>query len=306
MISALFGTNCGPSGFGCGIGGDRNLYPHQWFFSSSLGVGAFEYVTPTDALGGPFNGSVTLTGPVSLNPSTSVVYRPLAPCRILDTRVATAASGVQGALVGGVLFNIPGYLPLGQNWGQFGGTPATDCGLTNPPGSAIRGVTVVATILAPTFDAYLGISDVDNLSTVLSSVALNYAHGQGLSTMYIVPQIATNNIYFAMPAALSAHLILDVVGYYAVVDATALQCTSQTSAPGTIAGSNGTGSAMSPSCSAAYALTGGSCDSSAFGMSLTQDKATLENTAWLCSARNRGAVTANLTATAICCRVPGR
>jgi hypothetical protein len=307
LIFALFGTNCGPSGFGCGVGNDRNLYPHQWFFGISLGVGAFEYITPSDPLGGPFNGSVMLTGPVSPNPFTSVVvYRPLAPCRILDTRVATAASGVHGPLLGGVLFQIPGFVPTGQNWGQFGGTPTTDCGLTNPPGTAIRGVTVVATILAPTFDAYLGISDANNLSTVLSSVALNYVHGQGLSTMYIVPQIASNNIYFAMPTGLSANLILDVVGYYAVADATSLQCTAQTSAPVTIGGSNGTGSATSPLCGAGYALTAGSCDSSAPGMSLTQDKATLGNTAWLCSAQNRGATAANLTATAICCRVPGK
>lgn len=65
LIYALFGTNCGPSGSGCGVGGDRNLYPHQWEFNIFLGVGGFEYITPTDPLGGPFTGSVTLTGPVS-------------------------------------------------------------------------------------------------------------------------------------------------------------------------------------------------------------------------------------------------
>ena len=85
----------------------------------------------------------------------------------------------------------------------------------------------MATILSPNFDAYLGIGDYQRLSSVLSNVALNFTHGQGLSTMYSVPQLATNNIYFAMPAGLSAHVIFDVVGYQVVSDATPVQCTTQ-------------------------------------------------------------------------------
>jgi hypothetical protein len=65
LVYALFGTNCGPSGFGCGVGGDRNLYPHQWDFNIFAGVGAFEYITPIDPSGGPFDGNVTLAGPIS-------------------------------------------------------------------------------------------------------------------------------------------------------------------------------------------------------------------------------------------------
>jgi hypothetical protein len=65
LYAVLFGTNCGPSGFGCGVGNDRSLYPRQWDFSFFVDAGAFQYITPTDPLGGPFNGSVTFTGPVS-------------------------------------------------------------------------------------------------------------------------------------------------------------------------------------------------------------------------------------------------
>jgi hypothetical protein len=244
--------------------------------------------------------------PAVTPPAVGLVYVPLEPCRIMDTRSATLASGVQGPLAGNVLYGIPGYINAGQNWSQFGGTAATDCGLTNPPGGSIHSVAVVVTILNPNFDAYLGISDVSSLGNVLSNVALNYTHGQGLSTMYFVPQVASNSIYFAMPAGLTAQLIFDVVGYHVVADATAIQCTSQVSAPVSITGANGTGSATSPSCASGYALSSGSCDSSAMNMSLTQDKATNGNTAWFCSATNRGGVPANLTATATCCRVPGK
>ena len=155
----------------------------------------------------------------------------------------TQGSGVQGPIVGNALYHVPGYINSGANWGQYGGNGSSDCGLTNPPGQDIHAVAIVITILNPNFDAFLGVSDVNGLSTVLSNVALNYTHGQGLSTMYIVPQISTNNIYFAMPASLSAQLIFDVVGYYTVSDATALQCTQPVSAMTPIAGSGGTGTA---------------------------------------------------------------
>jgi hypothetical protein len=238
-------------------------------------------------------------------PPPELVYAPLGPCRIMDTRNATVGSGVQGPIGGGALKQIPGFVTSGSNWTQYGqtGTPS-DCGLTNPPGTSIKAVAVVITILNPNFDAFLGVSDVNSLTTTLSTVALNYTHGQGLATMYIVPQIASNNIYFAMPAGLSAQLIFDVVGYFALSDATALQCTTVSSSPVPI-GTGTSGSATSPACSAGYTLTSGSCDSTSSTMKLVSDKASGVNTTWSCTVNNPGAA-GSLTASANCCRVPGK
>jgi len=108
-----------------------------------------------------------------------------------------------------------------------------------------------------------------------------------------------------MPAGLSAQLIYDVVGYYAAADATPMQCTTQSSSPVSI-GSGASGSATSPACSTGYTLTSGSCDSTSFTLNLTQNKASGGNTTWLCAATNRVGGAANLTATANCCRVPGK
>jgi hypothetical protein len=236
--------------------------------------------------------------------SSLLVYKSLEPCRIMDTRNATLASGVQGPITGGSLKLLPGFIAAGSTWGAYGQpAPVSDCGLRNPPGYSIKAVAIVITILIPNFDAFLGVSDIGNLAATLSTVALNYTHGQGLSTMYIVPQVASNTIYFALPAALSAHLIFDVVGYFVVSDATALQCTTQSSAPATIAAAS-TGSATSPACGAGYVLTSGSCDSTSFSMKLVADKASGQT--WVCSASNLGGSSANLTATANCCRVPGK
>jgi len=78
------------------------------------------------------------------------VYTALEPCRIMDTRNATLASGVQGPISGGVLKQLPGFVTAGGNWTQYGqtGTPS-DCGLTNPPGTSIKAVAIVITILNP-------------------------------------------------------------------------------------------------------------------------------------------------------------
>ena len=274
--------------------------------SPAINTGSNPQNLTTDQRGAGFprtNGTATDIGAFEFVPA--LVYKPLEPCRIMDTRSATLASGVQGPIAGNSLKTLPGFITAGQNWGQYGGSAVSDCGLTSPPGASINAVALVATILNPNFDAYLGIGDVNDLSTVLSNIALNYSAAQGLSTMYIVPQIASNQIYFAMPTGLSAQLIYDVVGYYATADATALQCTTQASAPVSI-GSGASGSATSPACTAGYTLTSGSCDSTSFTMNLTQNKASGGNTTWLCAATNRVGGAANLTATANCCRVPGK
>ena len=108
-----------------------------------------------------------------------------------------------------------------------------------------------------------------------------------------------------MPTQLVAHLVFDVVGYYVLSDATALQCTTQSSAPAII-NPGGTGSATSQACGVGYTLTGGSCDSTSFNLNLASHEATVADTGWFCSGTNSGALSATLTATAKCCRVPGK
>jgi hypothetical protein len=221
----------------------------------------------------------------------------------MDTRTASQNSGVQGPIIGGTLYNFPGFIPAGSNWSLFGGSGASDCGLNDTVGVNIQAIAIVIAILNPNFDAFLGMGDVNDLNTTLSTVALNYTTGQGLSTLYLVPQTTSNTIYFALPIDLSADLVFDVVGYFVTSDATALQCTSQASASSTIGASGGTGSATSPVCNAGYTLTSGSCDSDSFAMKLVSDKASGQG--WYCSATNSGGTDAHLTATANCCRVPG-
>jgi hypothetical protein len=186
----------------------------------------------------------------SLADSDSLVFTALPPCRIMDTRSATGASGVQGPIAGGSLYQIPGFLAPANTYQQYGGANS-NCGLSTPPGSNIKAVALVITILSPNFDAFLGVSDNSNLSAVLSNVALNYTHGQGLSTVYTVPQGLSNTVYFALPAGLSAQLIFDVVGYYKLES---MACKRLGSGRFAIASMAATGVGATVSCPAGYVV----------------------------------------------------
>jgi hypothetical protein len=63
LYAALFGTDCGPSGFGCGVGAHPER-PYEWSFGIFEGVGLFVYKSPTDTSDN-FLGSVSMSGPVA-------------------------------------------------------------------------------------------------------------------------------------------------------------------------------------------------------------------------------------------------
>ena len=257
--------------------------------------------------------SAVKVGPNLGSGPADTVYTTLEPCRIMDSRNATAASGVQGPLVGNQLYHIDGFIAAGSNWGRFGGNATSDCGLNSIVGGNIWAVAIVITILNPNFDALLGVGDVATLASTLSTVALNYTHGQGLSTLYIVPQTVSGNIiYFAMPAALSADVIFDVVGYFAVSQVTKLECVYPSIAG---VGPVASGAALiirPPSCDPGYAVTGVACQNGYSNPNfplVSTGNLLADLSSNFCVWENNMGFTADahsLNATSACCRVPGR
>lgn len=99
-----------------------------------------------------------------------------------------------------------------------------------------------------------------------------------------------------------AHIAMDVVGYFAAPVATAVQCTQVASASTPIAVSSDTLVAL-PSCAAGYTRTGSNCS----GTANVPGGYLVETNTTGCLFRNLSAVaTYNATATSICCRIPGR
>lgn len=192
---------------------------------------------------------------------------------------------------------------------MYGGNATSDCGLNSTVGFDIKGIALVITILNPNFDAFLGVSNSNVLATVLSTVALNYTHGQGLSTLYIVPQGGLpQDIYFAMPAGLSANIIFDVVGYFAVSQATALDCVYPN-----VAGSGSFASGAHffvglPSCAAGYTRTGAGCYQGFTIIAGVQMQAVSVFSSACYFENNSGSPVdgSKFFAEAACCRIPGR
>lgn len=250
----------------------------------------------------------TKTGAVAtkaLGDSSNLVYKALPSCRIMDTRFASGASGVQGPIIGNNEYFIPGFVTAGTDWSQYGQTsPLSDCGLNSVYGGSIYAIALVVTILNPNFDAYLGVDYSNTLTTTLTHVALNFTRGQGLSTMYIVPQIV-NTISFAMPTGLSAQLVFDVVGFFHLSDATALDCLSTSEVSSTVlAGANWSFNATA--CPATYTRVSYGCRVDQFGAAQFTNNGITPFSGADCQATNVTGASHAMFASSRCCRVPGR
>jgi len=230
-------------------------------------------------------------------------YATVTPCRIMDTRYAYPGSHVQGPILGNVDNHIPGSLPSGVNWTFYGGS-TSDCGLVATSGQYIYALAIVITVLNPNYDSYLAISDSGgDVDLILQTVAVNFSHGQGTSSTYIVPQAEENNIHFAMPAGVSADVIFDVVGFFTFYTHAALECVDVASTATTIT-ANSQATVASPSCSAGYEFTSGGCIADNYGASLVSSF--FGNGQQNCAYNNLTSSPQTIRASGRCCRVPGQ
>ena len=77
-------------------------------------------------------------GAKALGDASNLVYKPLEPCRPMDTRIAPGGSGVAGPIAGNSPKLLPGLLTPGSNSGTSRGSATSDSGRANPRGSALH------------------------------------------------------------------------------------------------------------------------------------------------------------------------
>ena len=143
------------------------------------------------------------------DPTRDLVYTPITPCLIADSRIG-AAGGLSNPLLGNTLYSFPGNRAAGGTYANWGGA-ATDCGLS---AGGIAALALVVNFLKPTADAYIGMSDQNSLATVLSTSAGAFTNNQYSSVTAIVPQVAATTVFFAAPAGVSLNVTIAVVGYF--------------------------------------------------------------------------------------------
>lgn len=228
--------------------------------------------------------------------SNDLVYTPVQPCRIIDTRNAGGAIGAG--------FTRSFKAIDSSNFTAQGGS-ATNCGTL---GFRATAVAVNLTAVTPTGSGFATAFPFGTTQPTASS--LNYTAGAIVGNELILPipnPLAVSD--FSLFSLAQSDYVADIVGYFAPPVATALQCTS-TSKSFAVAVAPSQVSSDQANCGAGYSLSGGGCYA---GYDTTDGVNYVGNSqpngnGWFCAIRPAGttADTSQAAAYAQCCRVPGR
>ncbi len=217
-----------------------------------------------------------------------LVYTPVAPCRIIDTRNTAA-----GAISAGATRN---FVAISTTNFAFQGGSATNCGTLNLSATA---VSVVVTAITPSLPGHAVVWPYGTPQP--TAFSMTYAAGAVISNSMTV-QIPNplSSFDFTIYSVAQAHYTVDIVGYLAPPLATALECVETANTDLGIAANGGTGNAVAPNCAAGYTQTATNCETTSWLMPIVYFQS------GTCSARNTDTTAQTLRASRTCCRVPGR
>ncbi|MCC7249159.1 MAG: hypothetical protein IT473_11110 [Lysobacter sp.] len=220
-----------------------------------------------------------------------LVYTPITPCRILDTRVAG------GAISGTFSRDFNAVVGSGGNFSSQGGS-ATDCGgVAAGQAAAVINVTAVT----PAGAGFATVYPFGAARPLASSV--NYTAGAIVNNTVVtkLPNPLTTKDFTIYTFATS-DFVADIVGYYAPPQATALDCATVSGSPTNVA-AGAYASLPTLFCAANY--TPVALSISAGENVLVADSYTAGNAEQI-FVRSVSANAQNVTAKLMCCRVPGR
>ncbi|SFK29480.1 hypothetical protein [Lysobacter sp. cf310] len=223
--------------------------------------------------------------------ATDLVFVPVTPCRLFDTRLAGGAIPANSVRS----FDVTAVADY-----SFQGGAASNCNGAGAAGS-FAAAAINLTVVTPSGAGYITAFPFGGTQPVSSNV--NYVAGAvvaNLATVALDQGSSANEL--SIYSFAQTHVIGDIVGYFITPQATALDCTRvQTSH--TLAAS-GTLNAPSPACPAGYSMTGGDCYSASYSGRVVSSYP--NGAVHYCSWANESAVAMNVVAFADCCRVPGR
>lgn len=223
--------------------------------------------------------------------SSDLVYTPITPCRILDTRVAG------GAIAGNFTRDFNAVVGSGGNFSSQGGS-ATDCGAVAAGQAA---VVINLTAVTPSGAGFATAYPFGTTRPLASSV--NYTAGAIVNNSIVVkiPTPLTTKDFTVYTFA-SSDYVADIVGYYSPPTATALDCATVSGAPTNV---NAGAYASLPTLFCAANYTPVALSISAGENVLVADSYTAGNAGQI-FVRSVSANAQNVTAKLMCCRVPGR
>ncbi|GAB3347233.1 hypothetical protein [Lysobacter tyrosinilyticus] len=228
-------------------------------------------------------------GPSSLgDPDNDLVFVPISPCRIFDTRLAGGAIAAN---------TVRSFDVTAVSDYTFQGGASGDCDGVGAAGS-FAAAAINFTWVTPISQGYITAFPFGGTQPLAATAV--YRAGDIASNFAVVKldQGASANELSVYSFA-QTHLVGDIVGYYINPQPTALQCVEVDGTPLNLA-AGAAGNAFAGACPAGYTAVETQCRPSIFGMRVAGS--------WTshCNMVNDSASAGTVTATARCCRVPGR
>jgi len=247
---------------------------------------------------GPRAGSgLSGTNPEAVSPqflgdvADDLVYTPVAPCRIVDTRNAGGAIAANTSRA----FDVDGSTFVGQ------GGVNSSCGI---PFGVARAVAMTIHSVSPAALGSFLAWPVGGVQPVAS--VLNFSAGQVVANTTIVPVLPGTGSDFWLRSTVASQAVVDVVGYFAAPVSTALQCTTVASAP--VAAAVNVWTAVDAACPAGTSATGGGYDTpeGSLGYPGVWLTSLPNGNGWRTWVDNQTNGPRHTLTYARCCRVPGR
>lgn len=224
--------------------------------------------------------------------SADLVYTPLTPCRIVDTRVA---GGTIPALA------TRGFKAWGASFAAQGGS-ATNCGI--PQNTNVAALDLNVVVVGTAADGYITLFPFGVAQPTAST--LNYLAGAVLANgaAVKVSQASLANDWNVYTSA-ATHFVADVTGYYSRPVATALECVNLNATQ--VVASGATFNFPTPACAATYTMTGAGCRTPGFNDATWAINGIYNNSInGYCSGTNITGGSVTVDGTTRCCRIPGR
>lgn len=219
------------------------------------------------------------------DPDKDLVFVPVTPCRLFDTRLAGGAISANSVRS----FDVTAVSDY-----SFQGGSASNCGGVGAAGSFAAAV-INFTVVTPSGAGYITAFPFGGTQPLASNV--NYTAGAvvaNLATVQLDQGASANEV--SVYTFAQTHLIGDIVGYFINPGPLTMECAPN--APNVVSVAAGaTANAVAQACAAGYMQTSTNCESSTWQMPF------VFFSGGTCSAQNNSAGNATLRASRTCCRV---
>lgn len=224
--------------------------------------------------------------------ATDLVFYPVQPCRVLDTRLSTA---------GAIGYNGTRNFYVNTNLANQGGN-AAGCGMPTDP------VAVALNITSTNQDRIGHLRLYPYSTTPPNASILNFQAGTNVVNAAIVQNCYLCGYDFTVESDWAASdVIVDVLGYFRSPTYTSLQQTVELST-GTTISTGSWATVDSPACPTGYVLTGGGVNwtGATINVWIWQSGPRDDGSAYRARVNNQSGSTITVYTSGICARVPGR